>query len=1060
MHVITSNPSLNLYDASAGSGKTFTLVKEYLKKLLLVENTDYYKQILAITFTNKAVGEMKKRIVEQLVAFADKTSADEPGDMQKLVAQEINLSHYAIQDKARQILRHLLHDYSGFSVETIDKFNHRIIRTFAKDLKLNSNFEVSLDSDSLLVEAVDRLIAKAGKNKAVTQYLLDYTFAQLNQDKAWDIRKAITETAKLLNSETNKNSVDKLKSHDLEDFKRFAKHLHDTIDENFKNAEEIASGTISLLESMGVPDNAFDRASYPKFLQKAVKDIKKVDFPPKTQWIQKIISGDYAYYKKSTPDAEKQQIDSVKNELNNAFLAIKTYVDKNKVYQLVLKELLPMALINLVGNERNDIQKEQNILLVADFNGLLHEQVKDQPAPFIYERLGERYRHFFIDEFQDTSQLQWENMLPLLDNALSQKFETGLAGSVMLVGDAKQSIYRWRGGNPEQFIGLTREDMPFQIDPEYKKLIHLDTNFRSCENIIEFNNKFFTHAANILDNETYKDLYKVGNQQKKNKRQGGYVQIEMLPMPTPEKNKDTLYQEKVVALIKSLKQDDKISLSDICILVRKNKEGVLISEALAENNIPLISSETLLIKNSKEVNALLDCLRLLLFPADKEARVKLCYYLYDNLFINEHKHNFLSKLMQHEKLHDFLKTLTTYGIEINYQAITEAGLYQTFEMLIKSLGIDKHNSAYLFSFMEFVHHFEQTQATTKHLFFDHWEIKSERLSIPSSKQNEAVEIMTIHKAKGLEFPIVIVPFANNQMGDLGKTSEWLPWQDDKSDFEEVYISINDSLTDFNDTYKEYHQTIYNTQVLDELNSVYVAFTRASQELYILTDKYRNSQKAKPLSIELEEFVLKEGGILTEEEIYTFGERTPKRESEKIEEVEKEQIIEPRYTLTDSKLLEVVTTEADLWENKIQEAIAYGTQLHNILEYIKTEEDVTTYFATLEKQQTLAPDKHDNLLKTVLAVVQHKDLQHLFSSNSVVRTEIDVATANKKIHRMDRLNFHEDQSVTLVDYKTGSPKPTDIVQIMAYAEALEEMDMQVREKLLVYIDKNTIVINKV
>lgn len=1055
----TTTPSLNLYDASAGSGKTFTLVKEYLKKLLLVENTDYYKQILAITFTNKAVGEMKKRIVEQLVAFADKTSEHKPGDMQKLVAEEINLSHHAIQKKSKNILRHLLHDYSGFSVETIDKFNHRIIRTFAKDLKLNSNFEVSLDSEPLLVEAVDRLIAKAGKDKAVTEYLLEYTYTQLYQDKSWDIRRAIIETARLLNSETNKNSVDKLKSHDLADFKQFAGHLKNTIEENFKNAEELATNTLSLLKSMGVPDTAFTGFYFPKFLRKVVADIKSVSFSTISKWQQEIIEGSYAYHKKTTPENEKQQIDSVKNELNNAFLGIKFYIDQNKVYQLVLKELLPMALINLVGNERNEIQKEQNILLVADFNSLLHEQVKDQPAPFIYERLGERYRHFFIDEFQDTSQLQWENMLPLLDNALSQNFETGLAGSIMLVGDAKQSIYRWRGGNPEQFIGLTREDMPFHIESDQKKLIHLDTNYRSCENIIEFNNRFFTHAADILENETYKDLYKVGNQQKKNSRQGGYVHIEMLPMPTPEKNKNTLYQEKVVALIQSLQEDKTVSLSDICILVRQNKEGVLISEALAAHNIPLISSETLLLKNSQEVNALLDCLRLLLFPADKEARVKLCYYLYDNLSIKEHKHLFLDQLIQHKKLQDFLRALTTYGVEINSQAITEAGLYQTFELLIKSLGIDKHNNAYLFSFMEFVHHFEQTQATTKHLFFDYWNLKSDRLSIPSSKQNEAVEIMTIHKAKGLEFPIVIVPFANNQMGDLSRTSEWLPWQEDKSDFKEVYISVNDSLLNFNDTYKEYHEKIYNTEVLDELNSIYVAFTRASEELYILTDKYRNGKKVKPLSIELEEFVLKEGGVLTEEEIYTFGERSIKTTSEEKEDKSK-QIIEPSYTLTDSSLLEVVTAEADLWKNKIQEAITYGTQLHNILEHIKIEEDVTTYFSKLEKQQTLAPEKHKSLLETVQAIVQHEDLQHLFANDNQVRTEIDVATSNKQIHRMDRLNFHEDHSVTLVDYKTGKPKPNDIIQIMAYAEALEEMGMQLREKLLVYIDKDSIVINKV
>lgn len=1056
--MITTTPSLDIYDASAGSGKTFTLVKEYLKKLLLVEAADYYKQILAITFTNKAVGEMKKRIVEQLVAFADERAKESPGEMQKLIAEEIGLSHSLIQKKSKHILRHLLHDYSGFSVETIDKFNHRIIRSFAKDLKLNSNFEVSLDSDILLEEAVDRLIAQAGQDRAITDYLLQYTYSQLNQDKSWDIRRDIIKTAGLLNSETNKTSVDKLKEHSLTDFQVFAKNLQNTIKENFANGQKIATDTLALLESMGIPDTAFSRSSYPKFLRKAIEDIKGVTFPDTTQWIQQIESGEYTYYNKSTPESDKQQIDSVKNELNQAFLGIKTYVERNKVYQLVLRELLPMALINLVGNERSDIQKEQNLLLIGDFNYLLHEQVKDQPAPFIYERLGERYRHFFIDEFQDTSQLQWENMLPLLDNALSQGFEIGLPGSAMLVGDAKQSIYRWRGGYPQQFIGLTKDDLPFQIEPDQKKVIHLDTNYRSAENIIDFNNRFFTHTADIFKNETYKNLYKVGNQQKKNKKEGGYVHIEMLPKPTPEKNNNSLHQEKVVELIENLKQDTSVSLSDICILVRKNSQGVLISEALAENNIPLISSETLLLRNSKQVNALLNSMHALLYPEDKEARVKLCYYLYDALFIEEDKHDFLSKLMEKDSLPGFLKTLATYGIEIDLETVTQAGLYQTFELLIKKLEIDKHNNAYLFSFMEFVHHYEQTEATTKHQFFDYWAVKSERLSIPSSKQSEAVQIMTIHKAKGLEFPIVIVPFSNSQIGDLGKTSSWLPWQDDKSNFKEVYLSVNDSLTKFDENYHQHYDEIFETEVLDELNNVYVAFTRASQELYIITDTYRNSKSAYPLSLQLEDFVSNQGATLGEGEVYAFGERGKVIKEE--EKQNKEQIITPSYTITDSNLLEIVTTDADLWGDKAQEAIEYGTELHDVLEQIETKEDFEKYFSTLKSQQTIATEKYDKLLQTVRNVVEHKDLQHLFKSDIQVRTEMDIVTADKQIRRMDRLNFHNDQTLTLVDYKTGAPKANDIVQIEAYAKALEEMGMNLKEKLLVYIDSNTVVVNKV
>lgn len=1054
----TTTPTLNIYDASAGSGKTFTLVKEYLKKLLLVDTTDYYKQILAITFTNKAVGEMKKRIVKQLVAFADKTSVENPGDMQKLLASEINLSHSIIQEKSKHILRHLLHDYSGFSVETIDKFNHRIIRSFAKDLKLNSNFEVSLDSDILLEEAADRLIAQAGGDRRITEYLLRYTYSKLSQDKAWDIRREIIETAKLLNSETHKTSIDKLKNHDLEDFQDFAKSLDDTIKDNFANAQKIARQTVDLLESMGVPDTAFARASFPKFLHKAITDINNVSFPETTQWMQQIENGEYTYYNKSTPASDKQQIDSIKNELNQTFLGIKTYIERNKVYQLVHKELLPMALINLVGNERSQIQKEQNLLLIGDFNYLLHEQVKDQPAPFIYERLGERYRHFFIDEFQDTSQMQWQNILPLLDNALSQNATSGLPGSVMLVGDAKQSIYRWRGGYPQQFMELTKEALPFQIEANQKTVVHLDTNFRSCEKIIDFNNKFFTHASGILNAKNYKDLYRTGNQQKKNTRKGGYIHIEKLEKPTPDKNNNTLHQEKVVELIENLKKDKSVNLSDICILVRTNVQGVLISEALAENNIPLISSETLLLKNSKEVNALLDSMRTLLYPEDKEARVKLCYYLYEHLSVTEDKHDFMNKLMANSSLQGFLKTLATYGITIDLEINSQAGLYQTFEWLIKKLKIATHNNAYLFSFMEFVHHYEQTEATTKHLFFDYWKAKSDKLSIPSSKQSEAVQIMTIHKAKGLEFPIVLVPFANNQMGNLNRVSSWLPWQDDKSNFDEVYVSTKDSITKFNDTYHELYNELFEMEVLDELNSIYVAFTRASEELYIITDTYRNQKKTYPLSEEIDKFLLKEGVTLQEGEVHTFGQRSVKSKQEKKED--KELIITPSYTITDASLLEIVTTDADLWGNKIKEAMEYGTQLHEILEHIEKEEDVTSYFELLKKQQTLASDKFAKLLHTIQEIVQHKDLQHLFKGDSQVRTEMDIVTADKQIRRIDRINFHDDKMLTLVDYKTGTPKPKDILQVKGYAKALEEMGMELKEKLLVYIDNTTVVVNKV
>lgn len=1048
-------PKLYIYDASAGSGKTFTLVKEYLKKLLLAESIDYYKKILAITFTNKAVGEMKERIVEQLVAFADKKIVENPGDMQVVIAKETQLSHKEIHDKSKQILKSLLHDYSGFSVETIDSFNHRIIRTFAKDLKLNSNFEVDLDANSLLEEAVDRLIARAGQDKKVTEYLLRYAKSQLQQDKSWNIRDEIIETSRLLLSENHKRSIDNLKSHDLKDFNKFAEQLKKNENQNYKQIEDIAKKTLDLLYTMEIPEDAI-RNTYNNFLKKAATDSKSLNFKTRPKWHEDIENGIFSFHLSKTQEIHKQQLDSIQKELSDVFLEARRLIQQNDVYRLVLRELLPMALINLVANELQQIQQEQDILLIADFNYLLNEQVKNQPAPFIYERLGERYRHFFVDEFQDTSQLQWENMLPLMDNTLSQNFENSQPGSVMLVGDAKQSIYRWRGGYPEQFIYLTRKENPFQIDKEQKKIIHLDTNYRSAENIIDFNNKFFSYIADILKNTTYKELYIQGNQQKFNKEKGGYIRIDRLPKATEEQTTQQLYQEKVIEIIQELKEGN-VKLSDICILVRKNNQGVVISEALMEKEIPFVSSETLLLKNSKEVNALLDCLRLLLFPSDKEVRVKLCYFLYDSLDIKEDKHLFLQKLIKPDSLWEFLKILSTYGVDIDIQEITQVSLYQSFEILIKQLKIDKFSSAYLFSFMDFVHSYEQSKATTKHLFFDYWNSKADQLSIPSSRDTEAVQVMTIHKAKGLEFPIVIVPFCNNKLGDLSKTKDWLPWQEEEA-FKEVYVSINDSLERYNQEYKEKYEELFEKEVLDELNTIYVAFTRASTDLYILTDKRQNFNKGYLLCDKLQEFVVSKGGSLEDGESYSFGESTLVENVE--ENIVEEKTIVPEYILTRPELLDIVTSKADLWNTKMEEAIAYGTEIHGILENIETSLEVKPYFEQLSIQKNIPLVKLESLRKIVVEIVSHEDLKHLFSSADSVYTELDIVTSNKKIQRVDRLNFHEDNTVTLLDYKTGEPKPQDIAQIQSYEKVLKEMGISLKEKLLVYIDSNTVVVNKV
>ncbi|MCB0466341.1 MAG: UvrD-helicase domain-containing protein, partial [Aequorivita sp.] len=441
--------SFSIYDAAAGSGKTFTLVKEYLKQILSSKSEDYFKHLLAITFTNKAVAEMKQRIVETLVNFSEEKSTMEPLPMMLKIAEETEKSLSEIQIQSQKILKNLLHNYAAFSIETIDRFNHRLIRTFARDLKLATNFEVTLETNELLAEAVDLLLSKAGENKEITKVLLDFAMEKTDDDKSWDISRDIANAAKLLYNENDSGHVSILKQKSLEDFLEFKKQLIHKKEKLSKEIEIIASQTLQLIEESGLQFDDFSGSYLPKHFQNLATGRYDLNFGAK--W-QETMSEKPLY-----PTRVTAAIGAIIDELTPNFIInfqqTKELVFKVLLVENLLKNITPLSVINLVNQEIENIKEEKNVLPISEFNSLINKEIKNQPAPFIYERLGEKYRHFFIDEFQDTSKLQWENLIPLIDNALSQQLEP-TSGSLLLVGDAKQSIYRWRGGLPEQFMDL------------------------------------------------------------------------------------------------------------------------------------------------------------------------------------------------------------------------------------------------------------------------------------------------------------------------------------------------------------------------------------------------------------------------------------------------------------------------------------------------------------------------------------------------------------------------------------------------------------------------------
>jgi len=1045
----------SIYNASAGSGKTFTLVKEYLKKIISAKREDYYKNLLAITFTNKAVAEMKQRIIENLVSFSEEGVLNKPPLMLEKIAEETNLSIPYIHQQSKKIVRHLLHHYAGFSVETIDHFNHRLIRTFAKDLKLPSNFEVSLDAPQLLAEAVDKLITKAGEDPEITKVLLDFALHKTDDDKSWDISKDLLNTASLLLNENDAPHVAKLRDKSLQDFETFKKTLRKEKKGLTESVIQKASEMLQIFEERGLVQEDFSGKYL--FIHFNNLSIGRFDINFNAGW-QLTLEEKPLYparVKKETP-VLASIMDDLAPAISLNFQQTKKEVFRILLVESVLKNLTPLSVINLVSKELEIIKEEKNVLPISEFNQLIYNEIKDQPAPFIYERLGERYRHFFIDEFQDTSLLQWKNLVPLADNALSQQFEDGQQGSILLVGDAKQSIYRWRGGLPEQFISLYTIENPFSISE--KEIHNLETNYRSCKNIIDFNNAFFSFTANHFGNILHKELYKIGNTQKTNQKQEGYVNFEFIEAENKAEAHE-IYAVSVYETILKLKENG-FNESDICILTRAKSEGISLGKYLMEKEIPIISSETLLLQHSSIVQCLLNAITLSLYPENEEVKIAVLEFLYSHFKISEEKHGFFATLLK-VPFGIFSESLKNYEIEFNFDLLRSISLYESCEYLIRHFKLEEKADAYLFAFMDLVYEFEQKPNSGKIEFLEYWENKKNSASIPASEGINAVQMMTIHKAKGLEFPVVLFPYADVDLYKEQNATTWYPWDDKTSHFDEVLINYKNEVAEYGTAGAEIYEERRNTLEMDNINLLYVTLTRAVQQLYVFSEKPKALKNESPNSFnQLFRVFLEASGKWDETQlIYEFGNFDKNCMESKLEKVA--QFI-PEYITTrlPEHNLHIVSAEAFLWQTQAEEAIAGGNLLHDTMAKIKNIENFDEVFEEMESRSTVSKEEIGSLKKLISNIITHADLKHLFEISAKVITERDIITARGEILRPDRLNFHPDKSVSIIDYKTGIPKIQHKDQINSYANAMEEMGYAVTEKIVIYSTGEEIVINKV
>ncbi|HLA54994.1 MAG TPA: UvrD-helicase domain-containing protein [Flavobacterium sp.] len=1045
-------PAFSIYDASAGSGKTYTLVKEYLKIILASKKDDAYRNILAITFTNKAVHEMKSRIVDSLSEFTKDEPNEKAANLMADIASEIHLSLAEIKQKSKNIIRHIIHNYAAFDISTIDKFTHKVIRAFAHDLNLPVTFEVSLDTENLLTEAVDALIAQAGEDEILTKLLVDFTMEKTDDDKSWDISRDIMETGRLILNENNRNEITHFHDKTIPEFVAIKEKLLEASKCLDDDCIDFAAAAIALIESKGIDTKSFSGEYFPKHLgyiqRKELKNTHK-----KYREFEDIKINKNAH--------DRELIEAIIPELLQTLAKVYENHEKRDFYNAFLKNITPLSLLNTVSRELTKIQKEQNILSIAEFNKLINDQIQNQPAPFIYERLGERYQHFFIDEFQDTSEMQWQNLIPLIDNATSAQNMVGESGSLMIVGDPKQSIYRWRGGKAEQFIALGKDHNPFN-NPD-KRLFSLDRNYRSHSQVIDFNNDFFGFISGEFSHPDYRDLYENHSRQNTNDKTGGYVNISFIPKAgeaddDENPDKTQLYVQKTLKTIHDV-QNLGFEYKDIAVLTRKRDHGIAIANYLTEQSIPILSSETLMIANATEVRLIIYLLKYLKNSNDLESKANFLQYIGAHIQNELPLHDFIAAGMQHYDEPEFEAWLAHFDISLSFRDIRKKSLYEAVEIIVSKFVRQTESNAYIQFFLDIVLERDIKNQAGISDFLDYWEKNAAKFSIPSPEGSNSVRIMTIHKSKGLEFPVVIFPFAEEDYSRKPKDKLWLDSDSEVFGLPKVLIDNSSAVENFGQEAALVFQQKKQEELLDNINVLYVALTRAEEQLYIISSMNLNKNDEPPKS-SLSTFFIKylESQFLFDKGKLEYDFGKPEKKSSQRTASEMPIKIKLIGKTINPKAIKIAQRESLMWGTHQQEAIEYGNVVHEILSFVKTKGDIAKALALAIENGLITSMQENEVRNAIEEIVGHQELESYFSDGNRILNEQAIIQNEGLIVKPDRMVLTASNEVYLLDYKTGLHNPKYLQQLQGYQDAIEKMGYRVTKKALVYIGEQINVLN--
>ncbi|MFM9984939.1 MAG: UvrD-helicase domain-containing protein [Flavobacteriales bacterium] len=1016
--------------ASAGSGKTYALVSEYITMALGNARADYYRHILAITFTNAAAAEMKERVLKLLRKISEfHPDAEILGQS---LSTKLQIDRAELGRRAAGTYRHMLHHYGLLSVSTIDSFTHRLVRSFSRDLHIAHDFNVQLDADEFKEAITDACLNLIGEDEALTAYFRQFTFDQLAEEKSWNPRDAILEISAQLLKEDATHALEKLQDFHLADFTLVRKNLQAKQSVYKNRLAELANLSIELFEKRGLAAGDFANGGRGNisFLYKLQKG--EIDKPSDT-FYKTVNTGNWQ--KKGLPADKSDAISSLENELTGYCKQIIDLVEDKLLIEFHLRNAI-LAKINSIGllHELNNLseryKQEENILLIKDFHELIGKIVQENDAPFIYERIGHRYRHILIDEFQDTSAKQWSNMVPLIVNALGEN------NLNLLVGDAKQSIYRWRGGKAEQFVNLPEIEITgvhrfageaFRLQFLAENLLF---NYRSGKSIIAFNNELYKQISALFPFS--EKIYSEHAQQTIRELDG---LVEVIKTSSPDKSER--WEQTSSAILGSIKKslDAGYRPGDIAVLTRKGrKEGGLIAQLLTEHGYQVATLESMLIQNSPIVQALTGYFGYLL---DKKNHFAIIQTVRGLSIVHAHLDfsEFLTKQVKHENklLHiDFENWLAKHFDSI----FDPPGIGDPLSIATSLLAYFRFETDEFVEFyLELIRKRNATGNNSLMQWIDWWNKNQHRQYISTSPDPQSIRIMTIHKSKGLQFPVVIYPrFASGtQSNDL-----WIDLDSEEYGLPAALVRPN---AKFSDAIPELAME-KNKQILDDLNLCYVATTRAEDCLFVIAEEGRSSTEFTKLFSQA--LIAGFDAYKTDEQQWAIG-KLPSSITHSA--VEKTTPISHSYKQNTTPAF-----RSAIFEEEDDQPESYGRMLHEILASIANSEITSDQLDHLIIAKTNELSLRKRLLHDALAVLDKSKDFGWFEKGHTLFCEREILSNDGRLFRPDRVVVR-DVFIDLIDYKTGVMREEHKKQLEEYALLLKEIYSKEVRSFLVYVQQD-------